>query len=187
MFVISRPLHIMFVIARSLFNMVRTSAFHFPFLSAQKKIAEIALQANGNHRGVPIKGTPRMVNKLKARDDHRIMPDFLKDHHGQKMTYRSGQNIDINRNAVTFQSVASMTHFIELLAAEFDGVARTKNMFAFRYTIHTYTRYGSCTISPSRALLLSIWHAINHPLRRMRTPSLSVWNARKCSCIIARS
>jgi hypothetical protein len=71
-----------------------------------------------------------MVNKLKARDDHRVMPDFLLD---QQMVYRAGQNIDINRNAVTFQTVPEMKAFIGLLDDVFDGVARTKNMFAFPF------------------------------------------------------
>jgi hypothetical protein len=71
-----------------------------------------------------------MVNKLKTRDDHRVLPDFLLD---QEMVYRTGQNIDINRNAVTFQNVPDMIAFVGLLEDVFDGVARTKNMFSFPF------------------------------------------------------
>ncbi len=94
----------------------------------QELVAKLAQQVNGHHKSADIKGVPRMMNKLKARDDHRVMPDFLLD---QQMVYRAGQNIDINRNAVTFQTVPEMIAFIGLLEDVFDGVARTKNMFAF--------------------------------------------------------
>ncbi len=108
-----------------------------------------------------IKGVPRMVNKLKARDDHRVMPDFLLD---QEMVYRAGQNIDINRNAVTFQTVPEMIAFVGLLEDVFDGVARTKNMFAFPFEraemqLH-YRTLMMVLSSPFCFSLLSIFYIV---------------------------
>jgi hypothetical protein len=94
----------------------------------QRVTAEIARQQGGECSSVPIKGMGRMVNKLHSRDDHRILPQALLD---EKKSMRSGQNIDVVRNACTFDTVEGMAAFIEHMVGTFEGVARAKNMFAY--------------------------------------------------------
>ena len=94
----------------------------------QSEIANLAKEYNGEHRAAELKGVARMWNKLMARNDHRYLPAYLER---QGWTKRSGQNLDIIRNAVTFQTVGEMTSFIKAVEMKFDGAARVKNMFAF--------------------------------------------------------
>ena len=94
----------------------------------QQYCTNLASEHNGQLRGVPIKGVTRMWNKMQSRTDHRFLSQDLLD---ANMTKRCAQNIDINRNAITFQTVADMKGFIAAAETAFDGVARFKNMFAF--------------------------------------------------------
>jgi hypothetical protein len=68
----------------------------------QAFVRQLADDHGGTHRGVPIKGVGRMWTKLQSRDDHRFLTAAQKT---SGRTRRSGQNIDINRCAVTFTTV----------------------------------------------------------------------------------
>jgi len=73
--------------------------FDNPF---QAFVRQLADDHGGKHKGVPIKGVGRMWTKLQAMDDHRYLTAAQKT---SGRTRRSGQNIDINRCAVTFTTV----------------------------------------------------------------------------------
>jgi len=96
----------------------------------QQVVQNIASKHNGKHRGVPIKGVARMYSKLSAENDHRVLPENLK---ADGITKRTGQNIDICRNAVTFDEIVKFREFVFALSEVFDGAARIKNAFGFPF------------------------------------------------------
>jgi hypothetical protein len=87
------------------------------FQAAAKGIVE---ECKGEFKPTAIKGHARMKNKCAAKDDHR-----------NEKKPRPALNIDINRNACTFETVADVKAAVAGLRKRFGDPARVKNMFAF--------------------------------------------------------
>jgi ankyrin repeat protein len=92
----------------------------------QNLVLAMAMENNGSHRSAPTKGVARMWSKLHRRDEHRFLPPSLQ---ADGLTRRSGQNVDVSRNAVTCTTVEDMAEFVRSMVETFDGVARVDNMF----------------------------------------------------------
>jgi hypothetical protein len=91
--------------------------------SFQKAVEEVCTNAKGEFKGCAIKGFVRMKNKCISRDDHRY-----------KAYPRPSHNIDVNRNACTFEGHEDLLSFVEGMKRHpmFGGhPARVKNMFLF--------------------------------------------------------
>ena len=75
----------------------------------------------GEFKSTAIKGHARMMTKCTSAEDHRY-----------EAQPRPACNIDINRNACTFERAEDLERAAKALCSEFGGApARVKNMFAF--------------------------------------------------------
>jgi hypothetical protein len=92
----------------------------------QRAVLKLSSENNGQCRHAKPKGIGRMWTKLQSRHGHRFLPDALR---AEQMTRRSGQNVDVNRNAATFETVEDLKAFVSAMEAEFDGVAKVTNDF----------------------------------------------------------
>jgi hypothetical protein len=101
-----------------------------PFQDAAEKVC-ICIASNGDFKGCNIKGFGRMKNKCTSKLDH-YAKDFPRPSH----------NIDINRNACTFETPGMLLSFIENMqahAAFGQRPVRIKNMFLFS-VCYAYTQ-----------------------------------------------
>jgi hypothetical protein len=73
-----------------------------------------------------VKGVARMWKNLQH--SHRVLPASLQE---RQLTKRSGQNMDVGRNAVAFQTAKELADFVHSMEDTFDGAARVDNMFAW--------------------------------------------------------
>ena len=150
----------------------------------QEVVEKLAVQHQGVRRGVPIKGTARMWNKLQAADDHRYLTN---DQKAVGMARRSGQNIDINRCAVTFKEIDSFKVRCRrggkpCRPTLFLGGKGGNCMVWLNFTTYLHTQIPFChhrTLSkrPPNRLTAS---------REQRTCSLLVKKRQRSSCIIER-
>uniref|UniRef100_A0A7S2W0T9 Uncharacterized protein n=1 Tax=Rhizochromulina marina TaxID=1034831 RepID=A0A7S2W0T9_9STRA len=84
-------------------------------------ISKVATDAhNGTFKATEPKGHPRMMNKALSRDDHLL-----------ELSPRTMMNIDIVRNALTFDTVEDLTGAVGQLRQTLGDPVRVKNMFAF--------------------------------------------------------
>jgi ankyrin repeat protein len=91
--------------------------------SFQKAVEEVCTSSKGEFKGCAIKGFVRMKNKCTSKDDHYY-----------EKYPRPSHNIDINRNACTFDGHEDLLSFVEGMKKHpmFGGhPVRIKNMFLF--------------------------------------------------------
>ena len=89
----------------------------------QTLVGDVCIGSNGTYKGCTIKGFVRMLNKCISRDDH-YWEDFP----------RPSLNIDLNRNACTFECPEDLLMFIKNMKQHpmiASCPVRIKNMFLF--------------------------------------------------------
>ena len=99
----------------------------------QAIVEEITLANGGEFKSTAIKGHARQLNKAQARDDHRNEP-----------APRPAQNIDINRNACTYDKAADLVRAARALEVRFG-------------TVSLASRAVPCSLTPPSSLKCDIY------------------------------
>ncbi len=129
--------------------------------SFQKLVGDVCVRSKGLYTKGCIKGFVRMLNKCLSPDDH-LLEEYP----------RPALNIDLNRNACTFENPEELLSFIDSMKQEGKKIAphpvRIKNMmlfdtdqarehFFYRTVMINWLYTPGCTYTELAALAMPLW------------------------------